>query len=231
MAAAAARFASLWLMPAKESEPPHSSLSNCSLASAHLMVIEGGTMSSSLLKPSKYNRAISYGEKWLLFNGVTSSLLQVNTATYRKLRPLLFGEQSFAASGIDDPEVTSMLDRLEKARFVLENTADELEYMRLRYRRNQHRDPVSVTIATTLDCNLGCYYCYEERETSYLRKNTCDKIFSYLTKEVEAAPDKRLLVSWYGGEPMMNLEAIDYLSPKLIDYCAANKVQYSAHMV
>jgi uncharacterized protein len=185
----------------------------------------------SLLKPSKYNRAVSYGDKWLLFNGVTSSMVLVNPTTYQKLRPMLFEDQSFSTSGIDDPEINGMLDRLTKARFVVDHTVDELEYMKQRYRRNQYRDPVSVTIATTLDCNLGCYYCYEEREKSYLSKETCDRIFSYLAREVEAAPDKRLLVSWYGGEPMMNVEAVEYLSPKLIEYCTSNNVHYSAHMV
>ncbi len=183
------------------------------------------------LKSSKYNRAVEYRDKWLLFNGVSSGLLLIGRSAFDKLRPILFGSESFSTSSITDPEVHGLWDQLVKGRFIIEEFLDELEYLRERFHTSRHTDSVTVTIATTLDCNLGCYYCYEDRERSYLSKETCDGIFSHVERLLNGSPQKSLHVSWYGGEPMLHVDAIEYLSTRFIEFCSSNEIRYRAHMV
>jgi uncharacterized protein len=183
------------------------------------------------LKPSNYNRTVAYNQDWLLFNGVSSGLLLLNSSSYQKLLPLLVTPGKIRPDEFADPELVELIDRLEKGRFLVDESFNELEFLRERFRAAQYGNPVTVTIATTLDCNLGCYYCYEEREQSNLNRERCDGIFAHIEKLLRASPHKKLYVSWYGGEPMLNIDAIEYLSPRLIDFCETNGIHYNAHMV
>jgi hypothetical protein len=49
---------------------------------------------------------------------------------------------------------------LRRGGFLVEQTFDELGAIRERYREARGRTPMVLTLTTTQDCNLGCYYCY-----------------------------------------------------------------------
>ena len=70
-----------------------------------------------------------------------------------------------------------------------------------------------------MDCNLGCYYCYEEKYPSRMSLATCDRIYDYIVSDLSTRNQKRMHLGWFGGEPMLNRDAIDYLSARLWPYC------------
>lgn len=63
-----------------------------------------------------------------------------------------------------------------------------------------------------------------------LSKETCDGIFTYVENLLKGATHKSLYASWYGGEPMLHVDAIEYLSGLLMEFCASNEVRFSGHM-
>jgi uncharacterized protein len=183
------------------------------------------------LKPSRYNRVVKHGNRWLLFNGVSSALMQVEAVTMDKLRPVLSDKACCSLEDLKNSGLQQFADPLLKGHYLVEECVNELEFLRERFRSAQFQDPVTVTIATTLDCNLGCYYCYEERDRTYLNTQTCGRIFDHVAGLMRTSPDKKLYVSWYGGEPMMNSQAIEYLSEHFLRLCDDNGYRYCAHMV
>jgi sulfatase maturation enzyme AslB (radical SAM superfamily) len=210
-------------------------------------------------KPSNYNHAISYRDKVLLFNGVSSALVMVDPSRYDRLRPYLFGKpdgpssstvkdvagppktrfrppvmpfmEPFEMETIDDAELTKSLQGFLRARYIVEDTVDELAYLRQRYRRHQEDAPLLITVVTTMDCNLGCYYCYENKYPSFLSKETSNRIFDYIREGLKARKHQRMHLGWFGGEPMLNSKAIDYLSEKAIAHCDTIGVRYTSSMV
>ena len=95
-----------------------------------------------------------------------------------------------------------------------------------------------LTITTTVDCNLGCYYCYEDRSTDALSREEgdVDAIVAMARRMLVGSGKRRLHVDWYGGEPLLRSSAevrsectiprpavIQFTAPGLID-CTTPKL-------
>jgi len=115
--------------------------------------------------------------------------------------------------------------------FVVEAPLDELERVRIRFEQAKYADRhMHLTIVPTERCNLACIYCYE-----HLGKGS----------SITAAGRKRLMkfvesrkgmlsslgVTWYGGEPLLEMKAIEDLSRFFIAMADADKIDYSANMI
>ena len=109
---------------------------------------------------------------------------------------------------------------------------DERADLRSAYTRHRSDAPFFVTITTTLDCNMRCYYCYQkEGELNYLSPDMCDAIIDWTKAEIEKHGYPRIYVDWYGGEPMLNQEVIERFSAAIIPFCAARGVSYKASLI
>ena len=74
---------------------------------------------SSLYRASVYNHAIQHGDEWLVFNGVTSALVQLDQRTFLRFEPYLFAQRD---STISRPHFRPVLNR--GAAFELEQIHD-----------------------------------------------------------------------------------------------------------
>ncbi|MBO4219878.1 MAG: radical SAM protein [Clostridia bacterium] len=71
----------------------------------------------------------------------------------------------------------------------------------------------SFTVLTTTDCNARCYYCYEKgrRRLSMSGKTALD-VAAYISNASKGGP---VSLSWFGGEPLYNIPAIDLICGEL----------------
>ena len=83
-----------------------------------------------------------------------------------------------------------------------------------------------LTIATTLGCNLKCGYCFEKDKKFIDIKEDEDSIFDFIRNNIEHK--EYLSISWFGGEPLLNLKSIETLSKKIIPLCTFHGLSYSA---
>lgn len=195
-------------------------------------------------KASYYNLVVGHGHYKLLFNGVTSGLMRLPPDIASDLEPFLGpprsraagqGRSAWVAPSFRRKELPSriqqLLPDLLRGRFFVKSDENELAHLKDRFEYFQQRDPFLVTITTTMDCNLGCYYCYEDKSKSYLSREGCDAILDWIKEQIRAKGHERLYTDWYGGEPMLNQEAIEYFSNQAIEYCDAEGVGYSSAMI
>ncbi len=69
------------------------------------------------------------------------------------------------------------------------------------------------TVFPTMDCNARCFYCYEHGCTyASMSADTAEKTADFIINSSNGAPVE---ITWYGGEPLMNTEAIDTISSRL----------------
>lgn len=212
-----------------------------------------------MFRPSNYNHAVRNNDKWLVFNGVSSALVMLDDPAYQLLSPYLFASpgtpsppsvesstvlrprfrpsltgsecKSFEIDGLSDPSLKESLRDLIEAQYIVEEGFDELAYLEQRYQIRQHDDPLLVTVVTTMDCNLGCYYCFEDKYPSRMTDETCDQIYDYIVNDLSSRNQSRMHLGWFGGEPMLNKEAIDYLSARLLPYCRSTNINCTTSMV
>lgn len=72
-------------------------------------------------------------------------------------------------------------------------------------------------IFTTLDCNARCSYCFENgfKSKKYMSKSTALKVARYIA---ERANGKKVNITWFGGEPLLNREVINTISNYLLEH-------------
>lgn len=195
-------------------------------------------------KASYYNRAVADDPWTLLFNGVTSGLLRLPPELTAEISPLLGPRRSIEAGrgrsewrppefSVDElPQaLQEVFPELLRGRFFIPADEDELEFLRRRNEWTRRNDPFLLTITTTLDCNFDCYYCYEDKSPIYLSRERCDQILEYVREKVEEKGHPKLYTDWYGGEPMLNRDAIEYFSERAIAFCEERGIGYSSAMI
>lgn len=78
---------------------------------------------------------------------------------------------------------------------------------------------MALTLTTTLDCNLGCYYCYEDRSADRLAFTDIQTIVALADERLTRSGRRRLHVGWYGGEPLMNIAFMEDSASALQALC------------
>lgn len=114
--------------------------------------------------------------------------------------------------------------------FLIPDDFDELQdYSVKRNVQKYNMDSLGLTIAPTLSCNFKCIYCYETSKRGVISEKTQNNIINFVASQVNRL--KNLDVTWYGGEPLLAVDAISNMSQKLQTLCADNGIHYSAFMI
>ncbi|WP_313381161.1 radical SAM/SPASM domain-containing protein [Proteiniphilum saccharofermentans] len=110
----------------------------------------------------------------------------------------------------------SLYNKLLENYFIVPDDFDEFEVVKNLKRQMQYNSNMyQIMINTTLDCNLNCWYCYENRiSKSYLNEDTIKAIKKNIEYEYQSARYNTLKVSFFGGEPLLYFEGVK----KILDY-------------
>ena len=105
------------------------------------------------------------------------------------------------------------------------NECDWVEFLRKkRIEDTSHQGINSYVIMTTLDCNARCFYCYEKGTP---RISMTKKIAIATSEYIQRHSTKKVKLTWFGGEPLLNTVNIDLICQKLNDY----GISYFSHII
>ena len=80
---------------------------------------------------------------------------------------------------------------------------------------------LNVTILTTLQCNFACDYCYQGDRGDYnkfaekMSMETAMRVADWIERELERVRPEKLVLTFFGGEPLLNLPVMYYLAERL----------------
>lgn len=178
---------------------------------------------------SRYNFHVPIGDDVvLLYNANTGAVLRLNGVDALELGQALCGGVVELTETIL-PQL--LFGQLVANGFIVPSGTDELAIIRRRYTQARGETPLVVTLTSTMDCNLGCYYCYEARSTDRLETQHISAIESWITERLHSRADKSLHIDWYGGEPMLNVDFIETASLALQRLCERERAPYSASII
>ncbi len=126
-------------------------------------------------------------------------------------------------------------EKLLKNGFLVPDSLDE--YGRILFEEQQKIyekvKNIGFVIAPTLNCNFNCTYCFESNINSIERMSdeTEDKVIDFIIHQIQNNDSKKLTISWFGGEPLLETNRIVSISDKLISYCDNNDIQYNAKII
>lgn len=181
-----------------------------------------------MLKPSGYNFIYDWGADGPLV--VYNSLFSRITELDRRYVFLLEAELTPDEYGRLDEKARKLTDDLYKQRFLTDGFVDEFKIIKYRNLVGKCRtDVLTLTVAPTLSCNFGCYYCYEKKESSPISAGVQADVISFAETKLKEA--EHLSVVWYGGEPLLEKDIIEEMSFQLIRAASENGCSYEASMI
>ena len=180
------------------------------------------------VKVSRYTLEIPAGSTTYLVNTLSGASVALGDAERQGVDAIL---AEVATSGAVQPERRRVADPLLGNGFLVPAETDELAAALEKYDRGRS-DPgvVLLTVATTMECNMGCYYCFEDRKsTEKLGGTDVDAIVRFVADWLRE--NGRLHVTWFGGEPLLAKDFVLEASRALMRLTASLGAHYSAGMV
>lgn len=108
------------------------------------------------------------------------------------------------------------------------------EFMQIKKRKNdllESKGLLNLIIKITKDCNLRCSYCYETFEKKYMDKYQADKLTKFIKKYITQHNINTVVLSWFGGEPTLNIDIINYILGNIKDFIKDNNVTLISSIV
>jgi uncharacterized protein len=122
---------------------------------------------------------------------------------------------------------------LKELGMIVSDAEDEKQSM-LHYMGdiNKNNSLLRLTVVLNLDCNFACPYCFEEgmKGKLYLSGSTEKLLLEFIKKRL-ADNKNRLLVDFYGGEPMLSFGRMKSISEALVSYSEQQGVSFCSGMV
>ncbi len=159
--------------------------------------------------------------KVILFSTRTSSVLVVDESTMKLLENKEFHH-------IENRD----LKKLTESKIIIHENEQEIDkVLKLNNIFNENEDTISFTIQPTANCQLGCHYCGQ----NHVKKNIDDDTIMLAIKRVRSIIKKnnykKLVVTWYGGEPLLAIKQIETYSKELFKICAEFNLKYEADII
>lgn len=114
--------------------------------------------------------------------------------------------------------------------FIVKADVDELEILNF-YRSDmicQERQTVYEILPTTA-CNARCFYCFEEGVKFHsMSMETAKQVCKFIIEQNNHT--QRILIQWFGGEPLLNPKVITYITQTLDTELASKGIQVNYQM-
>ncbi|MEG0507397.1 MAG: 4Fe-4S cluster-binding domain-containing protein [Longicatena sp.] len=105
-------------------------------------------------------------------------------------------------------------DFLEEKNFI-ENDNEIEQIINLQKESIESNDTLMLILKITKDCNFRCIYCYENFKQLEITEDVQNGIIQFIENKIKNTSLKRVAISWLGGEPLLNLNCIEYMAPKV----------------
>ncbi len=166
-----------------------------------------------MIRKSRFSFLFKFEELFFVYNTASNCLLKIDKETYDFI-------ETVSANGLDDiisfPH--NIAKELKSQRFISTEKEDDEIVDAIRVKNivdSYSTEVLGLTIAPTLSCNLCCPYCFERNKpTGVASYETCDKIIDFIKRHRKA---RKLYITWFGGEPLLCPDKIEYLLGKIKD--------------
>lgn len=160
------------------------------------------------MKESYYNHYIDQKKIILFYNSLSDAYLALDKKTSDKF--IINNKLSLSLLSNNFPNIfTSFKDN----GFIVDKDVNEIvlfENMCLMKRFSKKN--YDLTINPTLDCNLKCWYCYENHiPKSKISNELLENIIKHLKYKSSIEPFETLNLKFFGGEPLLRPHVINEL--------------------
>lgn len=184
------------------------------------------------MKASKYNYTTYDGEGNLVvynfLRGITS-LTKVKKESVDLFIEKFMGNEILDSSLSEEEHL--IVDKLLQQGILVPSDVDETVACSAMHYEKAFDSKLHLTVLPTGRCMFRCPYCYEG-EQQFHREPMKEEEKKALVRFVQRSIPKHtsLEIGWYGGEPLLELGTIKYLSEMFIKMCNTRHLPYVAEM-
>ncbi len=175
------------------------------------------------MRKNKFNLIIPFGkDNYLAYNPLTNALCKIDG----KIVAFLEGKETSISSEV--------IQELVKGLFWVPNAFNEISYVNhLYYSLKYSSVNISFTIIPTLFCNLQCIYCYETTTNKNVGMDASitKKVIIFILQKIDEFHPASLHITWYGGEPLLEMDTIAKISQTIQTECSKRDIKYTAGLV
>jgi uncharacterized protein len=140
-------------------------------------------------------------------------------------------------SGFSDVE-RGTIESLVEHGFVVTSREEEQEELRRYFTElREDTEQLRVTVLTTLQCNFACDYCFQGDHGDYNKSaakmslETAEKLTSWIETRLDEVRPAKFVLTFFGGEPLLNLPVTYFLAERVHALCTARGVNLSLTMI
>jgi uncharacterized protein len=99
------------------------------------------------------------------------------------------------------------------------------------------RDQLRVTVLTTLQCNFACDYCIQGDHGDYnktaakMSMETAERVASWTEARMDTVAPRSFALTFFGGEPLLNLPVTYYLAERLWKASEARGIEMMINII
>ena len=169
------------------------------------------------------NQKLKIGKKYHLSNFVYSKIIDDEAYLFNSLTGVLLSLEKNEFELVNkeltfnDDKNIDLLQQLVDTHTLVEKTEDEVSTLNsiksLLKTFNNIQPFQKYTILTTTHCNAHCFYCFEHclgKES--MDEKTAKDVVEFIVRTMSS---KKIVLQWFGGEPLYNQDVINYICTEL----------------
>ena len=132
---------------------------------------------------------------------------------------------------LNDTEREAIVTLADNGFIVESRQADRRNIEQFFSNVHESRDQLRVTVLTTLQCNFACDYCIQGDHGDYnkhaekMSMESAARVAEWTEARLDSVMPRQLALTFFGGEPLLNLPVLFYLSERLWHSCQARGIK------
>ncbi|HBY20138.1 MAG TPA: hypothetical protein DEG71_03860 [Clostridiales bacterium] len=176
-----------------------------------------------MFKRSNYNTTIHFQNTFITYNSISDCFFEYKENEASIVEEIINSPNNTNLS----PEYLKIRDSLISNGILINEEIDELSVLERKYYKWNNESEMLLTIALTPNCNFNCRYCFEDHShKGEFNHDIENKIISFIAKNTKK--NKRLMIDWYGGEPLLKYDLLCGLDKQISDISKKNGCDYSS---
>ena len=190
------------------------------------------------MQPSMFNLRVPLAarDEVFLMNTITDAQLVVSRDVAELLDRASKGE--FIGAPVATPDEREALTLLWDNGFLIENpTADRAALDHYLDTVKSNTEELNVTLLTTLQCNFACDYCFQGDHGDYnkfadkMSAEMAGRVSDWLDRELDRIRPERFVLTFFGGEPLLNLPVMYSIAERAWDATKARGVKLYINII
>ena len=187
------------------------------------------------MQPSMFNVRVPLEgrDEVFLMNTFTDAQLIVSTDVVEFLDRV----QHVGMNALTSDEREALTTLAENGFIVESREADRQNVRQFFHTVRESREQLRMTVLTTLQCNFACDYCIQGDHGDYnkhaakMSLETAARVGDWAERRLDELGCESYTLTFFGGEPLLNLPVLYYLAERMWKACQARGVRMLINVI